>query len=84
MRMLTPHALFRDSSTLALGALTGMLWSPPLCRSREELSASLFFSGSATTAYRYIKRVTGEVQGLTSSYVNLQDEDDDAILCFPP
>ena len=30
--------------------------------------------------YRYIKRVAGEIQGLTSSYVNLQDEDDDTIL----
>jgi len=30
--------------------------------------------------YRYIKRVAGENQGVTSSYVNLQNEDDQAIL----
>src|SRR5882757_9945882 len=30
--------------------------------------------------YRYIKRVAGENQGVTSSYVNLQNEDDNAIL----
>jgi len=30
--------------------------------------------------YRYIKRVAGENQGVTSSYVNLQNEDDAAIL----
>lgn len=30
--------------------------------------------------YRYIKRVASENQGVTSSYVNLQDEDDNAIL----
>ena len=30
--------------------------------------------------YRFIKRVAGENQGVTSSYVNLQDEDDNAIL----
>ena len=30
--------------------------------------------------YRFIKRVAGENQGITSSFVNLQDEDDDAIL----
>ncbi|KAF9652313.1 hypothetical protein BDM02DRAFT_2910348 [Thelephora ganbajun] len=30
--------------------------------------------------YRYIKRVASENQGVASSYVNLQDEDDNAIL----
>ena len=30
--------------------------------------------------YRYMKRVAAENQGLKSSYVNLQDDDDDAIL----
>ena len=30
--------------------------------------------------YRYIRHVAGENQGVTSSYVNLQDEDDNAIL----
>ncbi|KAF9788670.1 Cys/Met metabolism PLP-dependent enzyme-domain-containing protein [Thelephora terrestris] len=35
--------------------------------------------------YRYIKRVAGENQGVTSSFVNLQDEDDAAILsAFQP
>lgn len=35
--------------------------------------------------YRYIKHVAGENQGITSSYVNLQDEDDNVILsAFQP
>ncbi|KAF9652328.1 hypothetical protein BDM02DRAFT_2915066 [Thelephora ganbajun] len=65
------HGLAFSSGTAATATVVNALGSDV-----HILSVNDVYGGT----YRYIKRVAGECQGVTSSYVNLQDEDDKAIL----